>query len=56
MTPDPRHTLGTRAIHGGMLKDARGSSHIPIYHTTTFAFGSTADLLDMVNGWKPGAL
>ena len=55
MTPDPRHALATRAIHGSTVKDAYGSPHIPIYNTTTFAFGSTADLLDVVDGKKPGS-
>ena len=56
MTPDPRHALATRAIHGSTLKDAHGSPHLPIYTTTTFAFASTADLLDVVDGRKPGSL
>ena len=56
MTPDPRHALATRAIHGSTLKDAHGSPHVPIYTTTTFAFASTADLLDVVDGRKPGSL
>ena len=49
-------SLSTRAIHGHTGKDAHGSPHIPIYNTTTFAFASTADLLDVVDGRKPGAL
>lgn len=48
--------LATRAIHGATLKDAHGSPHLPVYNTTTFAFGSTADLLDVVDGRKPGSL
>lgn len=48
--------LSTRTIHSHSLKDAHGSPHIPIYNTTTFAFGSTADLLDVVDGKKPGSL
>ncbi len=56
MTPDLHHALATRAIHGSTVKDAYGSPHIPIYNTTTFAFGSTADLLDVVDGKKPGSL
>ena len=48
--------LATRSIHGGTAKDAQGSPHIPIYNTTTFAFASTADLLDVVDGKKPGSL
>jgi len=56
MTPDPRHALATRAIHGSTLKDAHGSPHLPVYNTTTFAFASTTDLLDVVDGRKPGSL
>jgi len=56
MPTDPRHALATRAIHGSTLKDAHGSPHVPIYTTTTFAFASTADLLDVVDGRKPGSL
>lgn len=48
--------LSTRAIHGSTRQDASGSPHTPIYNTTTFAFPSTADLLDVVDGRKPGAL
>lgn len=56
MTTEPRHALATRAIHGSTLKDAHGSPHLPVYTTTTFAFASTADLLDVVDGRKPGSL
>ncbi|MDD5295750.1 MAG: aminotransferase class I/II-fold pyridoxal phosphate-dependent enzyme [Rhodocyclaceae bacterium] len=48
--------LATRAIHAGELDDAHGSPHTPLYNTTTFKFRSTADLLDVVDGRKPGAL
>lgn len=48
--------LATRAIHGSNQQDAHGSPHTPIYNTTTFAFPSTADLLYVVDGMKPGAL
>jgi cystathionine gamma-synthase len=50
------HSLSTRAIHGSSARDAHGSPHIPVYNTTTFAFTSTADLLDVVDGRKPGSL
>ena len=56
MTSDLHHALATRAIHGSTLKDAHGSPHLPLYNTTTFAFASTADLLDVVDGRKPGSL
>lgn len=48
--------LSTLAIHGSAQSDPHGSPHIPIYNTTTFAFASTTDLLDVVDGKKPGAL
>lgn len=56
MSANSRHGLATRAIHGTNLKDAYGSPHLPVYNTTTFAFASTADLLDVVDGRKPGSL
>jgi cystathionine gamma-synthase len=56
MAADPCPALATRAIHGSTLTDAHGSPHLPLYNTTTFAFASTADLLDVVDGRKPGSL
>ncbi len=55
MTEGSKHGLATRSIHGHSLQDAHGSPHIPVYDTTTFAFASTADLLDVVDGRKPGS-
>jgi cystathionine beta-lyase/cystathionine gamma-synthase len=48
--------LATRCVHAGELDDAHGSPHTPVYTTTTFKFASTADLLDVVDGRKPGSL
>lgn len=48
--------LCTRAIHGHSLRDMHGSPHTPVYNTSTFTFESTADLLDVVDGRKPGSL
>ncbi len=48
--------LSTRCVHAGEIEDAHGSPHTPIYTTTTFKFASTADLLDVVDGRKPGSL
>lgn len=48
--------LSTRCVHAGEIADAHGSPHTPIYNTTTFRFASTADLLDVVDGRKPGSL
>lgn len=51
-----RPGLSTRCIHTGEGGDVQGSPHTPVYTTTTFAFPSTADLLDVVEGRKPGSL
>lgn len=48
--------LSTRCVHAGELPDAHGSPHTPLYTTTTFKFPSTADLLNVVDGRKPGSL
>ena len=48
--------LSTRCVHGGEIKDPQGSPHTPLYNSTTFAFDSTADLLDVVEGRKSGNL
>lgn len=53
---DKNKGLSTRCIHAGEIKDAHGSPHTPVYTTTTFKFDSTADLLDVVDGRKPGSL
>lgn len=51
-----KEALATRCIHAGEIEDPHGSPHTPIYTTTTFKFASTADLLDVVDGRKPGSL
>ncbi|MGB3399348.1 MAG: PLP-dependent aspartate aminotransferase family protein [Candidatus Deferrimicrobiaceae bacterium] len=51
-----QYDLSTRCVHAGELRDAEGSPHTPIYNTTTFGFRSTADLLDVVEGRRPGNL
>lgn len=56
MSANNKQGLSTRTIHGHSFKDAHGSPHLPVYDTTTFAFESTADLLDVVDGRKPGSL
>lgn len=53
---DKNKGLSTRCVHAGEIHDAHGSPHTPIYTTTTFKFDSTADLLDVVDGKKPGSL
>ena len=49
-------SLSTRCVHAGELDDLHGSPHTPIYNTTTFKFSTTAHLLDVVDGRKPGSL
>ena len=51
-----RQGLGTRCVHAGELPDAHGSPHTPVYTTTTFAFPSTAAILDVVEGRAAGSL
>ncbi|MEW5787320.1 MAG: aminotransferase class I/II-fold pyridoxal phosphate-dependent enzyme [Pseudomonadota bacterium] len=48
--------LATLCVHAGEDNDPHGSPHTPIYTTTTFKFPSTAALLDVVEGRKPGSL
>ena len=50
------YDLSTRCVHAGEVRDAEGSPHTPIYNTTTFGFRSTAELLDVVEGRRPGNL
>lgn len=56
MTESRKQGLSTRSIHGHSFKDAHGSPHLPVYDTTTFAFKSTADVLDIVEGRTAGSL
>ncbi len=48
--------LSTRCVHAGEISDAHGSPHTPIYTSTTFAFPSTAAILDVVEGRAVGSL
>ncbi|MCG5494915.1 trans-sulfuration enzyme family protein [Ectothiorhodospira variabilis] len=56
MSTSSRQGMATRAIHGVSSRDPQGSPHTPIYNTTTFGFESTADLLEVVDGNRPGSL
>lgn len=56
MTETAPKKLATRCVHAGEIADAQGSPHTPIYNTTTFAFPSTAAILDVVEGRRPGSL
>ncbi|MEK7475231.1 MAG: PLP-dependent aspartate aminotransferase family protein [Candidatus Coatesbacteria bacterium] len=48
--------LSTRCIHAGDHLDERGGIHTPLYNHSTFAFRSTQDLLDVVEGRAKGNL
>lgn len=51
-----RKELSTICVHKGEAKDAHGCPHTPLYNTTTFVFDSTSDILDVVEGRRPGSL
>lgn len=51
-----KHGLATRCVHAGEIPNPAGSPHTPLYNSTTFAFASTADLLDVVEGRRAGSL
>lgn len=55
-TVNKKTGLSTTSIHGGELSNEFGSPHTPIYNSTTFAFKRTEDLLDVIDGRKPGGL
>ena len=48
--------LSTRCVHSGELGNEHGSPHTPVYNSTTFTFNTTKDLLDVVDGHRPGSL
>jgi cystathionine gamma-synthase/methionine-gamma-lyase len=54
--PADAQGLSTRSVHAGDCRDPQGAIHPPIYPHSTFAFASTADLLDVVEGRKVGSL
>lgn len=56
MTDTTAQGLSTRSVHAGETRDPQGAIHPPLYTHSTFAFDSTADLLDVVEGRKPGNL
>lgn len=56
MTDTPAQSLSTRSVHAGEHRDPQGAIHPPLYTHSTFAFDSTADLLDVVEGRRPGNL
>ena len=52
----PRAGLSTRCVHAGDVRDTQGAIHPPLHGHSTFAFDSTADLLDVVEGRAEGNL
>lgn len=56
MAEYPSRGIATRAIHGQRQRDAFGSPHMPIYDTTTFAYETTATLLEVTEGHRHGPL
>ena len=56
MAKTPERSLATRCVHAGEAADAHGSPHTPVYSTSTFAFPSTAAILDVVEGRASGSL
>ena len=48
--------MATQCIHTGELANDAGMPNTPLYNSTTFAFESTADLLDVVEGRREGSL
>jgi cystathionine gamma-synthase/methionine-gamma-lyase len=56
MPEQPRAGLSTRCVHAGDFRDPQGAIHPPLYGHSTFAFDSTADLLDVVEGRTEGNL
>ncbi|PIQ60044.1 MAG: cystathionine gamma-synthase [Bacteroidetes bacterium CG12_big_fil_rev_8_21_14_0_65_60_17] len=50
------YRLSTRCVHAGDTRDAQGGLHTPLYNHSTFGFESTQDILDVVEGRRPGNL
>ncbi len=48
--------FSTLCVHAGEKRDVQGAIHAPLYNHSTFAFSSTKDLLDVVEGRIPGNL
>lgn len=56
MADAPRTGMSTRCVHAGHTRDPEGALHTPLYGHSTFGFGSTAALLDVVEGRRNGNL
>ncbi len=48
--------IATRCVHAEKIPDPQGSPFTPLYDATTFEFDSTADLLEVIDGKRPGNL
>ncbi|MDP2982235.1 MAG: aminotransferase class I/II-fold pyridoxal phosphate-dependent enzyme [Candidatus Latescibacter sp.] len=48
--------FSTLCVHAGEKRDIQGAIHSPLYNHSTFAFETTKDLLDVVEGRKQGNL
>lgn len=48
--------LSTRCVHAGEARDAEGALHPPLYNHSLFAFDTTAEVLDVVEGRQDGNL
>ena len=48
--------FSTLCVHAGEKRDAQGAIHAPLYNHSTFAFETTSDLLDVVEGRTQGNL
>lgn len=49
-----KNGFATNCIHAGEIADQYGAPHTPLYDTTTFRFGSTADMMNVIEGRKSG--
>ena len=48
--------MSTHSVHADEKRDPEGAIHPPLYSHSTCAFGSTADLLDVVEDRTPSNL
>lgn len=54
--PAPAPGLSTRCVHAGRSRDAEGALETPLYRSSTFGFGSTAEMVEVVEGRREGNL
>lgn len=53
---EPSPQLATLCVHGDTQPDAEGAMTTPLYADTTFAFENTQQVLDTIDGKRPGNL